>query len=499
VSDRSRYAGGDQRENRGRIEVPGARFWGAGLGSPRVADTQASSVIVEAEGNPIRPRLLVWIILAALLELCFVAILRLGNLKANVVPFLAWALAAGVVYLTATWWALRPAPTSRSETRLILGAALLFRITLLPLYPSLSDDLYRYQWDGKIQAAEFNPYQFPPQSPVFDPLRGPEYRSVNGKDIAGVYPPLAEKILSWNYALSPHLRGEKLLFVGFEALLSWVLLGLLRQRGLPARRVLIYAWCPLAVIEVAGSGHMDPAVIVLYLLAFYLLGSRSARKHLWGALALMAAVFTKFFPVVLFPVYFARSRRRPWVWMTVLGTLLSLPYLWAGKHFAGRDLLRNLREFSDRWVHNNDSAFALLTRFFGGGYQSLEPARQVVLIVLVGMIGWTLVRRLEPLHACLVILGTVVLLSPNVFPWYVLWLLPLLAIYPWTPWLYFSIGVLLSYHSLIFYEAEGRLRFEPRWLAMEYAPLYGLLLLHWVRARWRARRQLSEALDEVRA
>ena len=457
---------------------------------------EAGSAIVKAEGNPIRPRLIVWIILAALLELCFVAILRLGNLKANVVPFLAWTFAAGVVYLTATWWALRPSRTSRAEVRLILGAALLFRITLLPLYPSLSDDLYRYRWDGKIQAAEFNPYQFPPQSPVFDPLRDAAYRNVNGKDIAGVYPPLAERILRWNFTLFPGLRAEKLLYVGFEGLLVWVLIALLRQRGLPARRALIYAWCPLAVIEVAGSGHMDAGVVALVLLAFYLLGSRRARTHLWGALALTAAVLTKFFPIILLPVFWARTRRRPWAWMALWGTLLCLPYLWAGKHFAGRDLLRNLREFSDRWVHNNDSLFALLTHFFGGGYQSLEPARQVVLIVLVGTIGWTLFRRLEPLHACLVILGTMLLLSPNVFPWYVLWLLPLLAIYPWTPWLYFTIGVLLSYHSLIFYEAEGRLRFESRWLLLEYAPLFLLLLLHWVRARWQARREARTAAAE---
>jgi hypothetical protein len=102
-------------------------------------------------------------------------------------------------------------------------------------------------------------------------------------------------------------------------------------------------------------------------------------------------------------------------------------------------------------------------------------------------IGWCATRRLEPMRAALVILGTVLLFSPNVFPWYVLWILPLLVFYPEPAWLYFSTGVFLAYQVLIPYQILGRWFYPSRLLQWtEYLPLFALLLGGALWRRWRA-------------
>lgn len=431
---------------------------------------------------PIRLRFTTLLILGVLLEVAFAAIWRLGNVKAHVIPFLTWIFAAAPLYLIGVWLVTRSGEENRRELRLIVLFAILFRLTMLLLYPSLSDDAHRYRWEGRIQVAGFNPYQYPPRSDVFDPLHDAAYRSVNGKDIASVYPPLAERTFRWNYELVSSIRAEKLLYAAFDLLTIWLLCALLRQRGLPRTRVLIYAWAPLSVVEIAGSGHMDVIAIFLMLAAFYWLG----RSDRLSGLALLGAIGVKFFPVVLLPTWWQNSRKRPWAWSAALTLLFCLPYLWIDKHFAGPWLLHNLREFSNRWYHNNDSLFALLTHMFGGGYQALEPARQVVIIAVMAAIGWCAARRMEPLRAALVILGTVLVFSPNVFPWYVLWILPLLAFYPEPAWLYFSTGVFLAYQVLIPYQILGQWFYPSRLLQwLEYAPLFALLLGTLLWRRWR--------------
>jgi hypothetical protein len=164
---------------------------------------------------------------------------------------------------------------------------------------------------------------------------------------------------------------------------------------------------------------------------------------------------------------------------------VSAIYVWSNGRVAYGPLLSNLRSFSDRWYNNNASLFALLTRAFGGAYQALEPARQVTLIVIVGVIGWAAAKRLEPLRAALVIIGVLLLVSPNVFPWYVLWLLPFLAFYPSAPWLYFSVAVCLGYQVLIGYEIGGRWQYNSAVLAIEYVPLYLLLAVAWLKCQLR--------------
>jgi hypothetical protein len=100
------------------------------------------------------------LIVGVAMECLYVGILCLNNLKENIETFIPLLLAQGALYLCSIYIA-EKVPPRRSHLVLVFAAAAVFRLTLFPLYPSLSDDLYRYQWDAKAQRAT-TPTWLPP-------------------------------------------------------------------------------------------------------------------------------------------------------------------------------------------------------------------------------------------------------------------------------------------------------------------------------------------------
>ena len=117
-------------------------------------------------------------LLAALLEAALLVLRRLHPFDEHVVEVIALGLAASVVYFIAAWLAAALKQPTRPATTIILLAAVFFRLTLLDLPPTLSDDLYRYQWDGQLQVAGGNPYLVAPEARPR--LPAPGYTSAYG-------------------------------------------------------------------------------------------------------------------------------------------------------------------------------------------------------------------------------------------------------------------------------------------------------------------------------
>ena len=182
-------------------------------------------------------------------------------------------LAEGLVYAAAVWLigrheallggALRP-----KALMLILGAAVFSRALLIAA-PPLSTDIYRYVWDGRVQAAGINPYLYRPADPEVAFLRdGTIYPNINRAETAvTIYPPMAQLIFRAVTRVAESVTLMKLAMVTFEGIAVVALLALLRRRDLPDTRIALYAWHPLPLFEFAGSGHIDAAAIGLMLLA----------------------------------------------------------------------------------------------------------------------------------------------------------------------------------------------------------------------------------------
>jgi hypothetical protein len=158
----------------------------------------------------------------AALETIFYFIHRLGDLKLYVVETIALGLGAGIIYLVVVY-ALEHTADSRFTLWIVLAGALVFRATLLPLTPTLSDDIYRYQWDARVQVAGFSPYVVAPSDPRAVSIRGLYWRRIPGPDIRAIYPPLTELILRTINKISDDPFAIKLVLVAVE----WLALGLL--------------------------------------------------------------------------------------------------------------------------------------------------------------------------------------------------------------------------------------------------------------------------------
>ncbi len=369
----------------------------------------------------------------------------------------------------------------------ILAAALLFRVILLPAPPSLSDDIYRYIWEGRLQLEGINPYAMPPSDPRLAPLRDRIWEGINNKDLPAIYPPATEWILAAGAFPGETPTLMKIPFILADMALVVMLVGLLRARGRPGTLVVAYAWSPLAVVEVAGSGHNDPlAVLLLVASVAGLLARRRLLSMGWLGLSALA----KLFPLALLPLF--GRRVRPWflaipVLLVVAGYLPYVP--------ADGSLLTSPRAYAERW-RSNESLFAVMEEGIAStglpsaakrwadahGVDSLyaQPhmlargaAGVVALSVLLFLTAWLSRpgRMLE--RAIFLFTGTVLLLGPVMHPWYLLWILPWLTLFPSPAWIALSGLIPLSYTG------AGWAR------PVEYGVFFALLAAGLVAGRWR--------------
>jgi alpha-1,6-mannosyltransferase len=358
--------------------------------------------------------------------------------------FIKVALVQSVLYLAAVCIILRTQP-SRTTLLVTLGFAVLFRLSIVFSPPYLSDDIYRYIWDGRVQAAGINPYRYVPSAPELAHLRDDKiYPKINRRDYAPtIYPPLAEGLFFVTTRVSESVVWMKLVMIGFEGVAIWAMVQLLASFGMSRQRVLIYAWHPLVVWELAGSGHVDAIVIAFILLAF-LAWRRNA--NVGTGLALAGATLIKVFPLVLLP---AVLRRQRWVVPLVFVVTIMVayvPYLNVGPGAVFGFLPGYARE-QGLVTGQQFYLLNLARKLFGPELPSMVYVIATVLIM--GAIAcWAMLRnrrREDNLVAGLVLAtATTVLFAPH-YSWYFAWLAPFLCFTPSVAVFYLTIASFVLY------------------------------------------------------
>jgi alpha-1,6-mannosyltransferase len=415
------------------------------------------------------------ILTAAIIEILLVGLRTYANLQAHLVGVIALLLLTSLVYIVAVYLITGgqrtcgdPAKVSGRVTsadegsyskrtqQFILAAAILFRFTVFPIFPALSDDVYRYRWEGKLQAYGGNPYQVPPIDPSWAKVRDTTWENVGSKDFKTIYGPLIELQERWTYKAVSGLKDEyaqvfwfKLPSVICELGLIWSVAALLRLRGIPADRLLVYAWSPIPLVEFWIGGHNDALVVLFIVLA--LVGAAANR---WPAtfLALSVAIVAKVWPLVLLPAFLWRSRKAGWLapaWALIvlpLAAVLWIPY--------SSRVLENA-QFASGFVggwRNNDSLFgAVLWLADGDLYRAKYTTFALIAVVAaaVAVTRWSLEK------AVFVTILALLFLSANCHPWYLTWFVPLLTFFPYTPILLWTALMPLSYSVLIGWKTLG--------------------------------------------
>lgn len=337
--------------------------------------------------------------------------------------------------------------SSRATFWIVIGVAALLRLSLLTQTPTLSDDIYRYIWDGRVQAAGINPYRYIPADPHLAFLRDTKiYPHINRRNYAPtIYPPGAQMFYFAVTRVSESIVWFKTVLLIGEGLTIWLLARLLVSFNLPRERVLIYAWNPLVLWEFS-SGHIDFVMTTLVVLALY--ARRQKRETLTG-IFLGGAVLVKFLPLAIFPALFRR-----WSWRMPLAAAATICLGYAPYLGVGAGVFGFLPAYTGEEGMGDGRFFLLLlARYLTGGMQIPAAAYLILcfvaLLMLTGLAVW---RWNDFANGFLIssgVLGAALLfiLSPQ-FPWYWIWLTPLLVFLPrpaiW-PFLYVSCGALLQY------------------------------------------------------
>src|SRR5262249_306879 len=190
---------------------------------------------------------------------------------------------------------------------IVLGAVAM-RAAMLLTEPYLSSDVYRYIWDGRVEAAGINPYRYIPHAPELSHLRdGVIFPRINRGDYAPtIYPPVAQLFFLGLTRVGESVLIMRLGLIAAEAVIIACLLALLRRRGAPATRIALYAWHPLPIWEIAGNAHVDAVMIALLLLGLVL--AADGRILSAGVMVTLGAL-VKPVALIALPVLW-----KPWNW-----------------------------------------------------------------------------------------------------------------------------------------------------------------------------------------
>jgi alpha-1,6-mannosyltransferase len=355
-------------------------------------------------------------------------------------------------------------PVDRYTFPIVLTVAIACRLVTLYPDPFLSSDVYRYVWDGIVQNAHISPYRYVPGDRALTFLRAPNqdiFDNINRRDYAHtIYPPAAQFIFYLIAFISPTLTFMKTAMVLFEGLTMYALVSLLRHMGVRREQTLLYAWCPILIWEVAGSGHLDAVAMAFICLALLF---RYRRRPVVTGIFLGLAVLTKLYPIVLLPALMLRKRPlakgrsfslKGWDWKMPATTFGLVLVGYAAYSSVGKMVFGFLGGYAEEEGLKTGARYFLLELAQQvPGLHHLPTAAFYLLCIVVfgGLTIWSLKVAAQQgsdrdfLHPALALaFALMVLFSPH-YAWYILWLVPFFTLTPSLAILVYVTGFFYGY------------------------------------------------------
>lgn len=387
---------------------------------------------------------------------------------------------------------------SRQSISLRDGLVLAFLARAISLFfdPLLSDDYYRFIWDGMLMHDGVHPMAYTPsylmQHPEIATVNEYLFTQLNSQNYYSVYPPVAQWIFRLSYAINGmqiggHVVFFKVLLIATDMVIMYLLYKLLLAKKQPTQRVLWYALNPLILLEFTGNLHMDGIMIVGLLGAVYLFDKKSI---LWSSFLMTFSVLAKMLTLILIPFMPRKLYWKKMILFSILSVLLStlIFYFSFGSHTGWMDSVR-------LWFVSfefNASVYYLARElgYFLTGYNTIASTGPILaMITLVGIglywIRYIWTKSTDWSTAMLFVLTFYFFMTTTVHPWYLASLLCLgilsMRIYP----LVWTFLVFLSYSHYM----DGGFQENYFLIAMEY-----ILLIAWIIWEWQLRKRQTDSL-----
>jgi hypothetical protein len=435
--------------------------------------------------------------------ICYFILGMSGDIRSEIEKYWLIILPIYLVYFLTSVYVLNERTIQNIPFLWFILAGFLFRIVLVPSDPFLSDDVYRYLWDGKIFGAGINPYKHAPLDIQLSEFKDSlVFPNINFPEIATSYPPVSQFIFWINNLLGGSIFTWKILLLLVEIPLICILLKLTEYFQLNKSRILIYFYNPLLIIETYSSGHLEILGVFFFWIAVLLF----FKRHDWGSVTFLAfSIMTKFFPLISgLPFLIQKFFRKSGFLMLIL-VILLLPFM-----FSGIVPLPGLFSYINRWEFNGGlyqfitSVLNLIdvkeynwmmlnfsghqeTFYISHGFYYKLFALLIFIVVSVDQVKklktTSTYRSINYIQRSFILTALFLLLTPTLHPWYLIWIIPFLVFIPNISWIIFTLLIQASYFVLKDFSMYSLWK-ESIWvLLIQYVPFCALLIWEYLDRR----------------
>ncbi len=377
--------------------------------------------------------------------------------------------------------------TQKNNFLTLAGVGILFRIIFIVAIPNLSQDFYRFIWDGRMLLNGFNPYLFTPESFIQSgelPINQAQelyegMGQLNGSNFTN-YPPINQFCFVLANLFSSNSILGSVIGLRFQIILADIGIlyfgkKLLEKLHLPVSAIFLYFLNPFIIIELTGNLHFEGVMLFFLVWSLYLLHTQ---KWKWAAILLALSVSVKLIPLIFLPLLYQRFKLKQLLVFYGI-TLITIVLLFIP--FFNMAFIANYSQSVGLWFKSFEfnASFYYLARAIGyqiSGYNQIAIIGKIIpLVVILIVLIFSFFRENKTssqlITAMLLSLSVYFFLSTTVHPWYVASLVLLSVFSKYRFALVWSFAVILSYSAY----ANNQFN-ENLWLVgLEY-----LLVLGWL-------------------
>ncbi|UII33302.1 hypothetical protein LVD17_05620 [Fulvivirga ulvae] len=385
---------------------------------------------------------------------------------------------------------------SSKRVRWLVVLAIFLRVSLLLAFPNLSDDIYRFVWDGRLINNDIHPFSYlptyfmSPGSPDVPGITSSLFYQLNSPEYFTIYPPVSQFFFSVSASIFPEsVHGSaivmRIFIIVAEIGSIWLITRILFHYKLPSRHVLLYALNPLIILELTGNLHFEAFMIFFLLVAVYFF---LTRRYIISALAFAFTIASKLLPLIFLPLLVRRIWGKQvmvyYVLTAIFTLILFLPLI-------NQELINGMSSSLSLYFQRfefNASIYYLLREggFYLKGYNTIHIlGKYLAASTFILIMGYALLhnpRRVKLPEAMLWVILIYCMLTTTLHPWYLATVV-LLSVF--TPFRFPALWSFLVFVTYVGYSETG---FQENLIltTIEYILVYTCMLyeiyIHYIRS-----------------
>ena len=376
----------------------------------------------------------------------------------------------------------------KENIRFLIISTIAFRLVFGWVLPNLSQDFYRFIWDGRLVAQGLNPYINLPKNIILD--AGFHLRQAT-ELFAGMgslsaehfsnYPPINQLF----FAIAGLFAGNSI--VGSVVVLRLIIITadfgtlyfgqkLLKNLGLDSNRIFWYLLNPLVVLELSGNLHFEGVMLFFLVFSMYLLQQNFLK---WSAFVLAISISIKLLPILLLPIFYKYLGFKKALVFYLIIIIANILFI---VPFFSTEFINNYSSTIGLWFTNfefNASIYYVIRAigFHFYGYNLIHTTGKIIPVLVVLFILYKSFftenrTEINLFNSFLIVLSFYLFTATTVHPWYVINLVLISVFTKYKFPLVWSFLIILSYFAYSVFPFEENLGM----IFIEYIVIYTVLI-----------------------